>query len=67
MSGIAALQVSEGIADEALRLIKKKHGLPENFALTWASARVNQLIFLTAEFTHVQRKEAGVVVVYARR
>jgi predicted nucleic acid-binding protein len=61
------LSISESIADEALRLILDKPALPENLALTWASARVNQLTFLTAEGAYVQRKDAGVVMAYKRR
>jgi predicted nucleic acid-binding protein len=61
------LSISESIADEALHLILAKPALPESLALTWASARVNQLTFLTTEGAHVQRKDAGVVMVYKRQ
>jgi hypothetical protein len=61
------LSISEGIADEALNLIVDRPTLPETLALTWASARVNQLTFLTAESTFVQRSDEGVLMVYKRR
>jgi predicted nucleic acid-binding protein len=60
------LSISESIADEALRLISQKPDLPEAFALTLACARVNQMVLITAENKHVQRKDAGVLLPYKR-
>ena len=59
------LSVSEGIADEALRLVQRKPGLPMARALTWATATVNQLTFLTSDPAHVQPKtDPGVQLAY---
>lgn len=41
------LSISEAIADDALRLIGEQPGLDLGRALTWASARINQLTFVT--------------------
>ncbi|ARN18965.1 PIN domain-containing protein [Piscinibacter gummiphilus] len=43
------LSISESVADEALRLVQARPGLPLNRALAWATARVNQLYFVTSE------------------
>jgi predicted nucleic acid-binding protein len=58
------LSVSESIADEALRLMQNKSGLPLGCALTWASARVNQLPYVTVDPTHVARADLNVVLPY---
>ncbi len=59
------LSVSEGIADEALRLVQRKPGLPMQRALTWATATVNQLAFLTCDPAHVDGKlDRGVQLAY---
>jgi hypothetical protein len=50
------LSISEGIADEALRLVQRKPGLPMARALTWATANVNQLTYLTSDPAHVDPK-----------
>lgn len=59
------LSVSEGIADEALRLVQRKPGLPMTRALTWATANVNQLTYLTSDPAHVDLKvDRSVQLVY---
>lgn len=59
------LSISEGIADEALRLVQRKPGLPMARALTWATANVNQLTYLTCDPTHVDAKaDRGVQLAY---
>jgi len=60
------LSVSESIADEALKLMQRKPGLPMSRALTWASANVNQLSFLTNDSAGVASGDANVVVPYRR-
>jgi predicted nucleic acid-binding protein len=49
------LSISESVADEALRLVQLHPGLPLNRALTWATARVNQLGFITTDRTCAAR------------
>ena len=59
------LSISEGIADEALRLVQRKPGLPMSRALTWATANVNQLTYLTNDPAHVDPKaDRGVELAY---
>ena len=60
------LSVSESIADEALRLMTARPGLAIAHALTWASANVNQLVYLTTEARWVTKADANVVVPYKR-
>lgn len=50
------LSISEAIADEALRLVQRKPGLQMARAMTWATANVNQLTFLTSEPLHIDPK-----------
>jgi predicted nucleic acid-binding protein len=50
------LSISEGIADEALRLMQRKPGLAMTRALTWATANVNQLTYLTNDPAHIDPK-----------
>ncbi len=60
------LSVSESIADEALRLMHQRSGLPLQRALTWATANVNQLRFVTADAAHVNKDDTNVVLPYRR-
>jgi len=60
------LSVSESIADEALRLMQQKPGLPFHRALTWASAKVNQLVFVTVDPAHVVKTDRNVHMPYRR-
>lgn len=59
------LSIGEAIADEALRLIHERPGLSFHRALTWATARVNQLTYVTAEAGFVRSTDKGVLVPYA--
>ena len=43
------LSISEAIADEALKLASEHVGLGQSRALTWATATINQLVFVTSE------------------
>jgi len=58
------LSISESIADEALRLVRLKPGLPLNSALTWASANVNQLLYVTVDASHVAKDDRNVTLPY---
>ena len=58
------LSVSESIADEALRLMTDRRGLPLPHALAWASANVNQLMYLTTDARWVSKSDSNVVVPY---
>lgn len=60
------LSVSESIADEAQRLMRAKPGLAQSRALTWATAVVNQLIFVTIDPTHVGKTDRLVSLPYRR-
>ncbi len=59
------LSISEAIADEALRLIHERPGLPFHRALTWATALVNQMTYVTVDKSFVLTKDKGVQVPYA--
>jgi len=58
------LSISESIADEALRLMHKHPGLPQPRALTWASANVNQLVYVTADPAHATKGDERVAMPY---
>lgn len=58
------LSISESIADEALRLIGQRPGLPLARALTWASAVVNQVVFVTVDPQHVGKGDPNVTMPY---
>jgi len=60
------LSISESIADEALRLMQDRPGLPLHRALTWATARVNQINFVTNDADHLLKSDAGVTMAYRR-
>jgi predicted nucleic acid-binding protein len=61
------LSVNESIADEALRLMTARQGLALPHALTWASANVNQLVYLTTDARWVTKADSNVVVAYKSR
>lgn len=58
------LSINESIADEALLLMSKRPGLAIHRALTFATARVNRIPYVTVEATHLARDEPGVVMPY---
>jgi len=58
------LSVNESIADEALRLMTARQGLALPHALTWASANVNQLVYLTTDARWITKADSNVVVPY---
>lgn len=58
------LSISEATADEALRLMRGHSGLTFQRALTWATARVNQLSFVTTEIGPAAKHDPLVIVPY---
>lgn len=58
------LSINESIADEALRLIHERPGLTFHRALTWGTAIVNRMSYVTVEGAHLKREEPGVVMPY---
>jgi hypothetical protein len=58
------LSISESIADEALRLIRQRPGLAFHRAITWATAIVNQMDYITVDPAHVERNDQRVVMPY---
>jgi predicted nucleic acid-binding protein len=58
------LSINESIADEALVLMRERPGLAIHRALTWATAIVNRMPYVTVEGTHLNRDEPGVVMPY---
>jgi predicted nucleic acid-binding protein len=61
------LSVSEGIADEALRLASEHPGLDLQRALIWACAIANRLAFLTTEPVPTGRASTGIIVPYRHK
>ncbi len=59
------LSISEAIADEALRLLQDRPGLPFHRALTWATALVNQMTYVTVDNGFVGKDEKGILIPYA--
>jgi predicted nucleic acid-binding protein len=66
LRGFERLSISESIADEAQRLMDSKPGLPLQRALTWATAVVNQLAFVTADASHTEEADRLLVLAYSR-
>jgi len=64
LRGFERLSISESTADEAMRLSFARDGLPLERAVNWASAIVNQLVFVTTEAQGVREAERNVVVPY---
>jgi len=60
------LSISESIADEALRLMRARPGLLLDRALTWASANVNQIVYVTVDPAFVMDTDANVAMPYRR-
>jgi predicted nucleic acid-binding protein len=58
------LSVNESIADEALRLLHDHAGLPFHRALTWATARLNQLPYVTVDASCIAKDDRNVVLPY---
>ncbi len=59
------LSISESSASEACRLIAQTQTpLPLNTALTWATARANKLVFVTADAQYFDPTDPGVSIVY---
>jgi predicted nucleic acid-binding protein len=61
------LSIGESIADEALRLMQQYPGLTLPRALTWATARVNQLRLITSDPRNVPTDDAHVLHAYVGR
>jgi predicted nucleic acid-binding protein len=59
------LSISEAIADEALRLIRERPGLPFHRALTWATASVNRMTYVTVDRSFVRDDDKDVLCPYA--
>lgn len=64
LRGFERLSISESTADEAMRLSFAREGLPLERAVNWASAIVNQLVFVTTDPLAVRPDERNVVVPY---
>jgi hypothetical protein len=58
------LSVSEAVADEALRLMHGHAGLPFHRALTWGTARLNQMPYVTVDASCIAKDDRNVVVPY---
>jgi hypothetical protein len=61
------LSISEATADEALRLVQEHPGLEINRSLTWATAIINKLPFLTVNPMYITRADAHVLIPYRQK
>ena len=59
------LSISEAIADEALRLIGERPGLSFHRAMTWATAIVNKMTYVTADKSFVRDGDKDLLIPYA--
>lgn len=60
------LSINEAIADEALRLRLAASALEQARAIAWATANVNQLVFVTARRDGLEAAGRNVVTAYER-
>ncbi|WP_377156523.1 hypothetical protein ACFJIX_29820 [Roseateles sp. UC29_93] len=61
------LSISEAVADEALRLRLVSPSLDHPRAIAWATANVNQLIFVTSRRDGIEGAGRNVVMAYEGR
>ena len=64
LRGFERLSISESSADEAMRLSFARDGLALERAVNWASAVVNQLVFVTTDAEGCRPDERNVVIPY---
>jgi predicted nucleic acid-binding protein len=58
------LSVNEAIADHALELMQRYETLELKHALPWAVARVNQMVYVTSDFTLPDLRDEQLWVAY---
>ena len=58
------LAINEAIADRALALMQRHREIDMRYALPWATAQVNSLIYITSDFPKVSVRDASVRVPY---
>lgn len=58
------LSISEPIADEAHRLMENQPRLAFHRALSWATARLNHLAYVTVDASHLPEADIRIVVPY---
>lgn len=58
------LAINEAIADRALALMQRYTELGMRYALPWATAQVNTLIYVTVDFPKLAVRDPGVLIPY---
>lgn len=61
------MSITEAIADRALALMQQHERLRLRHAVPWAAARVNALVYVTADFPKLDVPEEGLWVPYRKR
>lgn len=61
------LAINEAIADRALELMKQHERLNLRHAVPWATAQVNALVYVTADFPRIAIRDERVWVPYSSR
>lgn len=64
LRGFERLAINEAIADRAVALMRTHAGLDMRYALPWATALANSLLYVTADFPQLARRERSVVLAY---
>ena len=64
LRGFERLAINEAIADRAVVLMRAHTGLEMRYALPWATALANSLLYVTADFPQLARRERTVVLAY---
>src|SRR5262249_33998740 len=58
------LAINEAIADRALALMQRHREITVRHALPWATAQVNTLVYVTADFPKLAIRDPSVVIPY---
>jgi predicted nucleic acid-binding protein len=64
LRGFERLAINEAIADRAVALMRTHAGLEPRYALPWATALANSLLYVTVDFPQLTRRERTVVLAY---
>jgi len=66
LRGFERLSVNEAIADRALSLIQQQDSLTIQQALAWATAQINNSVYVAIDFPRLTAPDATVYVPYRR-
>src|SRR3569833_882648 len=66
LRGFERLAINEAIADRALALMQQHDRLSIQQALAWATAQINNSVYVTVDFPHLKAPDSTVYVPYRR-